>query len=174
MKFTVWYAKTPLYSIYAYKGTWERLSVTDLDKTHVMLKEIDAPDRDEAWVAMQGENWSPQGEARELIKSKGLTHTSMSIGDILQDEDHRYWVANDHGWAELPDVAPVGETFRGKALRDLGLLGLTIAPTVRKGDILTLERFRVAPDAPASIEYYVIQESGTTVHFSDVAIVEGD
>ncbi|SHH52525.1 hypothetical protein [Ferrimonas marina] len=32
---------------------------------------------------MQGEMWSPQGEARELIRAKGLQHTSMSVGDII-------------------------------------------------------------------------------------------
>ena len=32
---------------------------------------------------MQGEVWSPHGEARELIKSKGLDHTSMSMGDVI-------------------------------------------------------------------------------------------
>jgi hypothetical protein len=31
----------------------------------------------------QAENWSPNGEARDLIASKGLLHTSMSTGDIV-------------------------------------------------------------------------------------------
>jgi hypothetical protein len=34
----------------------------------------------------QGENWSPNGEARDLILAKGLRHTSMSVGDVIEDE----------------------------------------------------------------------------------------
>lgn len=34
-------------------------------------------------TSLQGENWSPNGEARELIKSLKLGHTSMSIGDCF-------------------------------------------------------------------------------------------
>jgi len=33
---------------------------------------------------MQGEIWSPNGEARELIFAAGTDHTSMSIGDIVR------------------------------------------------------------------------------------------
>jgi len=35
---------------------------------------------------MQGEIWSPNGEARPLIESLGLSHTSMSVGDVFEDE----------------------------------------------------------------------------------------
>lgn len=45
---------------------------------------------------MQGENWSPNGEAKELIRPLGLKHTSMSVGDIISDGEN-YWM-----------VAPVG------------------------------------------------------------------
>lgn len=33
--------------------------------------------------AMQGEVWSPMGEAREAVLSAGLQHTSMSPGDVI-------------------------------------------------------------------------------------------
>lgn len=39
------------------------------------------------YVFMQGENWSPNGEARDLIKGLGLKHTSMSVGDIILDTE---------------------------------------------------------------------------------------
>jgi hypothetical protein len=35
---------------------------------------------------MQAESWSPNGEARPLIIQKDLTHTSMSMGDVIVDE----------------------------------------------------------------------------------------
>lgn len=37
------------------------------------------------WILMQGDNWSPNGEARNLIRKLGLKHTSMSIGDLIED-----------------------------------------------------------------------------------------
>jgi hypothetical protein len=42
---------------------------------------------------MQGENWSPNGEANELIQARGLCHTSMSMGDVIQAGDEYYQVA---------------------------------------------------------------------------------
>jgi hypothetical protein len=40
---------------------------------------------EEVFITMQGETWSPNGEAREYIKSLGLTHTSMSTEDIVEE-----------------------------------------------------------------------------------------
>lgn len=42
---------------------------------------------DNAFWLLQGENWSPNGEARDFIREKGTDHTSMSVGDILFDPD---------------------------------------------------------------------------------------
>jgi hypothetical protein len=55
----------------------------NLEKTHVLLGTIDSKDLDDIYHKMQGEMWSPRGEARELIRGKGLTHTSMSVGDVV-------------------------------------------------------------------------------------------
>jgi hypothetical protein len=62
-----------------------------LEATHVHLKnlEIDAPESEnleKIYLEMQGEMWSPNGEARFLIKAKKLGHTSMSVGDVIVDE----------------------------------------------------------------------------------------
>jgi hypothetical protein len=49
-----------------------------------MLSEQDLiSNLDTIYYQMQGDKWSPHGEARELIKNSGLSHTSMSIGDII-------------------------------------------------------------------------------------------
>jgi len=57
-----------------------------LDTTHIFLREIEADTPAHAFHLMQGENWSPNGEARGLIERKGLQHTSMSTGDIIVDQ----------------------------------------------------------------------------------------
>ena len=49
---------------------------------------------------MQGENWSPNGEARNLIGSLGLSHTSMSVGDIIEIDGNLFFV-DRHGFKKL-------------------------------------------------------------------------
>lgn len=80
------------------------LTVADVlaEKTHVYLKEVYAEDVEQVFFEMQGENWSPNGEARELIMSKGLRHTSMSVGDAVVDREGRViWQAAPAGWKEV-------------------------------------------------------------------------
>ena len=55
-----------------------------IEKTHILLGSITAKELETVFDMMQGERWSPHGEARALIQSSGLRHTSMSIGDIIQ------------------------------------------------------------------------------------------
>src|SRR5262245_33549387 len=59
-----------------------------LNRTHIFLGMFDAEDLEDLFIKMQGEVWSPNGEARELIKAKGLQHTSMSVGDLAVDLDN--------------------------------------------------------------------------------------
>ncbi len=42
---------------------------------------------------MQAEIWSPGGQQNEFIQSKGLHHTSMSVGDVIRAGDECYEVA---------------------------------------------------------------------------------
>jgi hypothetical protein len=55
----------------------------NLGSSHVLLGKISESDLNQIYRIMQGENWSPEGEANSFIRSKGLHHTSMSIGDII-------------------------------------------------------------------------------------------
>jgi hypothetical protein len=55
----------------------------DLTKTHVLLGKIAEKDPEIIFYEMQGEKWSPRGEARDLIQKSGAWHTSMSIGDVV-------------------------------------------------------------------------------------------
>ncbi len=87
MKYKVFYSKNPTFL------EDPCLVIEDLARTHVFLCEIEADSLDGVWWAMQGENWSPNGEARELIQARGLCHTSMSIGDVIQAGDEYYQVA---------------------------------------------------------------------------------
>jgi len=86
----------------------------NIEKTHILLNdtlEYDSLDEidyefngtgtlENIYSMYQGENWSPNGEARELILSKGLNHTSMSMGDIIQVDDEFYMV-DTFGFTEI-------------------------------------------------------------------------
>ena len=54
-----------------------------LDRTHVKIGTLQEQDPDRVYHMMQGEMWSPNGEARDFISASGSSHTSMSIGDIV-------------------------------------------------------------------------------------------
>ncbi len=70
-------------------------SRSDIGKTHVLVGTLSATDPEVIFEMMQGEKWSPCGEARGLIKGLGLSHTSMSIGDVLQIGDDFYFTDRD-------------------------------------------------------------------------------
>lgn len=95
-RFEIWYYK-PEYSRDAGEG-YEFLADNDLlpnikklEKTHALLGRLDVTGDntsrclDDVFHDLQGEVWSPRGEARDLIREKDLWHTSMSVGDIVVD-----------------------------------------------------------------------------------------
>lgn len=55
----------------------------NLERTHVLVGRI-AAEPEEVFELMQGDFWSPRGEARHLIERLGLRHTSMSVGDVIK------------------------------------------------------------------------------------------
>lgn len=82
---TIWYAKDMFR-----RGP---VDITNLTNDYAAVGNIDEDDLDNIYMMMQGEMWSPRGEARELITSLGVDHTSMSVGDIIQVGNDFYMVA---------------------------------------------------------------------------------
>ena len=76
-------------------------TVKKLDETHVYLRCIEADTMKEVFAKMQAEMWSPNGEAIDLIEEKGLHHTSMSVGDVIVDEEGRVFMIESMGFWEL-------------------------------------------------------------------------
>ncbi len=72
-----------------------------LEQSHVCVGTLDVDHPEEAWGMMQGENWSPRGQANSFIWRLGLQHTSMSVGDIVQKDDALFLVAGC-GFTRLP------------------------------------------------------------------------
>jgi hypothetical protein len=82
--FAIWYMRPEWFRDGTFGATPD---VANLAATHVHLKDLELPggqaQLERVFYTMQGEVWSPNGEARELIEAKGLRHTSMSIGDVV-------------------------------------------------------------------------------------------
>jgi len=69
------------------------VDLNNLEKTHVMIGSMAGNPEYDAYTYggyLQGEYWSPNGEARDLIRSFGLYSTSFERGDILQIGDKFY------------------------------------------------------------------------------------
>lgn len=71
-----------------------RVTREELERTHVLLGCVAAPNHkalniEKLWQGLQGEFYSPGGEARALVRAKGLHHTSMSVGDFFVLPDGR-------------------------------------------------------------------------------------
>lgn len=102
-RYQVWYMK-PDFFRNGITGTTP--DPKNLAHTHVHLKDVDADGINAVYTAMQGEVWSPNGEARELIQSKGLQHTSMSVGDVIVDDVGNAHLVANIGFKAIGGVKP--------------------------------------------------------------------
>lgn len=99
-KFQIWYAKG-----FGYEGIKaKKFDLATLQETHALVREIEVDDLGGVYMQMQGEIWSPNGEARPLIESLGLNHTSMMIGDIAVAEDNIAYLCDTMSWENLGEV----------------------------------------------------------------------
>ena len=94
-EFQMYYARQPTFQASGMYGS-PLLTIETLAKSHVFVRTVEALDLDGALWNSQGEVWSPNGEAKPLIQSLGLGHTSMSVGDVAQDPQGVYWECT--GW----------------------------------------------------------------------------
>jgi hypothetical protein len=98
MKYQIWYMKPSF--LRGVVGSSP--DPNNLSATHVHLKDIEADNQEDALSRMRAENWSPNGEALDLLQSKGLQHTTMTIGDVLVDESDATYLVTGIGFSLLP------------------------------------------------------------------------
>lgn len=97
-RFKVYYRKEPRFHL---DNDLTREQVVG-NGTHTFLKDVVTDSVENVYWEMQGENWSPRGEARPLIEALGLHHTSMSVGDCVLDvEGDVLWQVANAGWQEV-------------------------------------------------------------------------
>jgi hypothetical protein len=97
MRYQIWYMKPS----FLRDVVGSSPDPNNLSATHVHLKEIEAESQEEALSRMRAENWSPNGEALNLLQSKGLQHTTMTIGDVLVDEGEAVYLVTGIGFSLL-------------------------------------------------------------------------
>jgi len=101
----IWYMKPSFFrdGIWGYDRLADEGELPDprrLSKTHILLGEVKARNLDEIFYMMQGDIWSPRGEARSLIRKRGLQHTSMSVGDVIK-RGSKAFLVDVRGFKEL-------------------------------------------------------------------------
>lgn len=101
------------YAVFYMQPEWFRQGILgrrpnfeNLSATHNFLKETMADSLMKLFEFMQAECWSPNGEARSLIEEKGLSHTSMSVGDVAIDENGVCHLVDSHGFRVIGRVHP--------------------------------------------------------------------
>ena len=79
-----------------------KLTLADIaSEQFALVTDLRAGCLEDVFRHMQGEVWSPNGEARDLIRSLGLCHTSMSVGDVVVDENGIGWQVDCCGFARV-------------------------------------------------------------------------
>jgi hypothetical protein len=102
MEYVVYYMKPDSFSTFILGVV--KPTIADLNTTHTQLLRIERPSLEEVFHYLQGEVWSPNGEARSLIQRLGLAHTSMSVGDVVHAVDtDEYFVCAVIGFDKLED-----------------------------------------------------------------------
>lgn len=107
--YKVWYMKPEFFSA----GLRGEVPAADMS-THVHLRDVRVPGSaptddngllrrhlDYVYRLQQGENWSPFGEAKPLIEDKGLEHTSMCAGDVIETPTGDLWLVETLGFTQL-------------------------------------------------------------------------
>jgi hypothetical protein len=82
----IWYQTPKYFQDHAGMDT-DSCDPENLEATHTLLGKCDEHDLEKVFYNMQGEIWSPEGEARDTIRIKGLAHTSMMMGDVVKRPD---------------------------------------------------------------------------------------
>ena len=77
-------------------------SCSNLEKTHVKIGTLAEDNKERIYSSLQGEVWSPNGEANQLIRDLGCSHVSMSVGDVIKLPHGACFFVDLDAFKELP------------------------------------------------------------------------
>jgi len=93
--FMVFYAKN-------FYEPMENIKPERIAETHRFIDLVLSVSAESVYHGMQAEIWSCIGQGRSRIEGAGVSHTSMSVGDVLFDVDEDAWLYCDRiGWKRL-------------------------------------------------------------------------
>lgn len=102
-KYKIWYAKSSWggqFKGYDFLKELDMLpNLKKLDETHALLGGIDVPDDLEGIFSLMN-MWACGEPSNHFLKSKGVSHTSMSVGDIVE-VDGVFHMVDDFGFKTL-------------------------------------------------------------------------
>lgn len=86
----------------------DEIDMDNILSNHTILGHINKPINDlddlgDIFHKLQGEYWSPKGEANSLILDNGMSHTSMMAGDIVET-DTAYYVMSMFGFVVVNKI----------------------------------------------------------------------
>jgi len=136
-----------------------------LKKTHALVGKIKETNPDRIFSAMQGENWSPRGEAWDMISKSGAGHTSMSVGDIIKI-GNKMILVDRHGFVDLITGKKMAAVMSPNDYRML------LASTTYVRGIVWSKNDKVTKvDVDATIDQQIAPAKDYTEAMSDVAAV---
>lgn len=102
IRYFVAYYKKAGSSIDPYETLPKEITREQFDNEFTFIMAVPAENPEEVYAYMQGENWSPHGEARDLVIAFRVFHTSMMVGDIVFDPKLRqYWIVDRIGFKPI-------------------------------------------------------------------------
>lgn len=106
----IWYAKAEFFRVLSMGSLFAAKKDMlpdpyDLDKTHVYIGNVNETNPSKVMRMMQGEMWSPDGQASGLPAIQKCRHTSMYVGDIMVIGGETLMV-DSHGFCDLVTGIP--------------------------------------------------------------------
>lgn len=102
-KYRVWYMHPDFFPTFILGDELPTFAGIKYDRTHVLLRAIEAEDLDDVYYQQQAFNWAKDARAtNRLLAEKGLKHSSMSVGDVIEDVmTGQFWAVRNAGFEEI-------------------------------------------------------------------------
>jgi hypothetical protein len=78
--------------------------LAQLATTHRLVRSVDAKDLDAVYEEQQAHHWGQDWQSTNALLARlGLGHTSMSVGDVIEDVDSgKFYAVAPFGFTALP------------------------------------------------------------------------
>jgi hypothetical protein len=104
----IWYWKEDNGRDYMMGPAWlasrrEAPTPESIPQTHVLIGTVKETNPEKVFHMMQGEIWSPEGQAYNMIVNSGSGHTSMSVGDVVK-VGNKWLMVDRFGFQDIENI----------------------------------------------------------------------